>query len=515
MGRHVLIVDRDAARRATLQAALGLLAAEVEELDNPAQLPTRGGEDGANLALLDLDPAGAALDALRDLRARPGGQSLPVIALVPPGRPDLRLAALRAGAEEATNRDTAPRILQARLRTLLRDREAAMSDFPDDSFPSPEPFAPQGLAEAPAGFLGAPSRIGAGPRLRLGLHTVDDAPGSPLLDGLGRFLGAEIVPMRSARGTATQGLDLVVIDALGTAGDLAQGTQVLALLADLRDKPSTREAATLVLLPGCAVQTAALALDLGAGDVVAAPVGAEEIALRARALLGRKAQADRQRDQLRFQLRAAVTDPLTGLHNLHHADPALRRMACTARREGRHLAVMMLDIDHFKSFNDRYGHATGNSVLIEVGRRLKAVLRPGDLLARIGGEEFLAALPGATLAEARAVAERLRRAVADRPFVIDLGRAAPAICIAPQSFAGFSPPDAAQGLPPGPLRVRVTLSIGVTTASSEDLAAGLTLDDMLARADQALYAAKASGRDAVAAAPAWGQSPSLPQGATY
>jgi two-component system cell cycle response regulator len=324
-----------------------------------------------------------------------------------------------------------------------------------------------------------------------------------------------VVPIRSARGTAAQAPDFLVIDALATANDLAQGTQVLALLAELRGQPATRDAATLVLLPGCAVQTAALALDLGAGDMVAAPVGVEEIALRARALLARKAQADRQRDQLRSQLRAAVTDSLTGLHNRHHADSTLRRMAATARKDGDSLAVLMLDIDHFKSFNDRYGHATGNRVLIEVGRRLKAGLRPGDLLARIGGEEFLAALPGAKLAEARTIAERLRRAVADRPFVIDLGRILPEACATPQSFAGFSPTDPAADLQASPLRVRVTLSIGVTAASSDELASGLTPDDLLVRADQALYAAKASGRDAVATAPVWGQVFSLPRDAGY
>lgn len=515
MNRHVLIVDRDPVRRSALRAALALPAAEMAELRDPALLPVRLARAEVEIVLLDLGNDQAGLDALRDLRARTGGLPLPVMALVPPGRPDLRLAALRLGAEEAADRDTAPRMLQARLRSLRRDREAALADSPEDALPAPEVPALDGLAEAPTAFLAAPSRVGPDPRPRLGLLGLQDPPGSPLVDGLAQLLDSEVVAVADARGAAGQALDLVVIDALGTAGDLAQGTQVLAMLADLRGHPSTRDAATLVLLPACAVQTAALALDLGAGDVASAPVAAEEIALRARALLGRKARADRQRDQLRLQLRAAVTDPLTGLHNLHHADPALRRMAITARRDGRHLAVMMLDIDHFKSFNDRYGHATGNRVLIEVGRRLKAGLRPGDLLARIGGEEFLAALPGATLAEARMVAERLRRAVADRAFVIDLGRSAPAICVAPQSFAGPVQPDAAQVLPPGPLRVRVTLSIGVTAATAADLAAGVTPDDLLARADQALYAAKASGRDAVAAAPAWGQVSSPSQDISF
>ncbi|EYD77629.1 hypothetical protein Rumeso_00795 [Rubellimicrobium mesophilum DSM 19309] len=508
MGRHVVIVDREPSRRDALRAALALAPGEVREMDDPARLPARAGDEGLGLALLDLGgPEEEALDALRRMRARPGLPSLPVIALVPVDRPDLRLAALRAGAEEATDRDTAPRVLQARLRSLLRHREALHDSPAEVAIP-----LSHGLAEGATPFVSAPSsRRGDGQRLRLALLSPAPAAGPSPVDDLALRLGAEAIPLRNEgvpSVAAPRAPDLVVVDGLGLAGDLAQGAALLASIADLRGRPATRDAATLVLLPACAVETAALALDLGAGDVAVGPVGPEEIALRARALLGRRAQAERQRDQIRSQLRAALTDPLTGLHNLHHADPELRRMAESTRRDGGHLAVLMLDIDHFKSFNDRYGHATGNRVLIEVGRRLRSGLRAGDLLARIGGEEFLAALPGATLDEACATAERLRRAVADRPFVIDLGHAAPAFCVAPQSFAAL----ASEPSEPKPLRVRVTLSIGVAAAAAEDLRAGLTPDDLLARADGALYAAKASGRDAVMAAPAWPQAARAPLG---
>ena len=497
MSRHVVIVDREPARRDALRTALGLAPGEVKALDDPALPRAQATLDSAGLVLLDL-PDDEALGVLSRLRARSGHPPVPVIALVPSDRPDLRLAALRAGAEEAAVRETAPRILQARLRSLLRHREATQDSPAEVAMPvSP------GLADGTTPFAAAPSfRNTDLQRIRLGLLAPCPGPGPSPLDGLPQFLGAEGIRLGddlTVPGELRRGPDLVVIDGLGTAGDLAGGAPLLAMLSDLRSRPATRDAATLILLPAEAVQTTALALDLGAGDVAAGPIGTEEIALRVRAILGRKAQAERQRDQIRSQLRAAVTDPLTGLHNLHHADPALRRMAESARRDGGHLAVMMLDIDHFKSFNDRYGHATGNRVLIEVGRRLRAGLRTADLVARIGGEEFLAALPGATLEEACATAERLRRAVADRPFLIDLGHAAPAICVAPQSFAAMEGDPFEERR----LRVRVTLSIGVAAASAKDLAAGLTPDDLLARADQALYAAKAAGRDAVATASTW------------
>ncbi|HVG47739.1 MAG TPA: hypothetical protein VM899_06335 [Rubellimicrobium sp.] len=190
MSRHVLIIDRDPARRTSLRRALDRAAAEVTELDDPARLPLLAANGGAEIALLDLDLGDAALDALRGLRHGPAGQVLPVIALVPPDRPDLRLAALLAGAEEATGRDTAPRILQARIRSLLRDRDAALPDASETAFPTGEPPARPRLAEAPVAFFAAPSRGVAVPRLRLGLLTPDGGPGSRLLDGLGRLLDA-------------------------------------------------------------------------------------------------------------------------------------------------------------------------------------------------------------------------------------------------------------------------------------------------------------------------------------
>ncbi|MFN3294394.1 MAG: GGDEF domain-containing protein, partial [Gemmobacter sp.] len=140
-------------------------------------------------------------------------------------------------------------------------------------------------------------------------------------------------------------------------------------------------------------------------------------------------------------------------------------MLAEAAAHGRTCAVMVLDIDRFKSVNDRFGHAAGDKVLTGVSARLSVALRPGDLIARIGGEEFLVALPGVTEAEALILAERLRHAVSERPFAIDLSE------------------------PP----LRVTVSIGVALASTP----AETAESALARADRALLAAKADGRDQV------------------
>ena len=160
--------------------------------------------------------------------------------------------------------------------------------------------------------------------------------------------------------------------------------------------------------------------------------------------------------------RQARQDALTGLANRRAFDDALAARLVEARESGASLAVVAFDLDHFKSINDRYTHAAGDSVLREAANVLRAVCRASDLAARIGGEEFVLLLPGADRTAACAIAERVRAELAFRPFA---------------------------ALAPG---VRVTLSAGVAV----DTGAG-SADDLLRTADAALYRAKGEGRDRV------------------
>ena len=158
--------------------------------------------------------------------------------------------------------------------------------------------------------------------------------------------------------------------------------------------------------------TAAMALDLGANDILAEGFPSGELAIQVRTQLRRKADAARLRASVRDGLKLAVTDPLTGLYNRRYAMSHLGRIAEQAARSGRSFTVMVADIDRFKAINDTWGHAAGDSVLVQVARILPDNLRAVDLVARIGGEEFLVVMPDTEEAEARLAAERLRRVVA-------------------------------------------------------------------------------------------------------
>ncbi|HEU4601887.1 MAG TPA: GGDEF domain-containing protein [Steroidobacteraceae bacterium] len=162
--------------------------------------------------------------------------------------------------------------------------------------------------------------------------------------------------------------------------------------------------------------------------------------------------------------RMAVTDGLTSLSNRKQLDAFLQEEFTRARRHYRDLAVLMLDIDHFKSVNDTYGHLTGDTVLRGLAMILQKRLRPIDRLGRYGGEEFCAILPETSLANAARIAEELRAIVESHVFVADESK------------------------------LRVTISVGATA-----LEPNMQPLDLYRIADECLYAAKRAGRNRVCA----------------
>lgn len=163
----------------------------------------------------------------------------------------------------------------------------------------------------------------------------------------------------------------------------------------------------------------------------------------------------------------AVTDSLTGLHNHRFCEEFVRKHLMAAQRSKRNCGFLLVDIDHFKIFNDRFGHQAGDAVLRGVAAALLASIRAADLAGRYGGEEFMVALPGADLPTAQVVAERIRQNILEIP-------------------AGS-----------GGVDERVSASIGVS--DYPECATDLT--GLFASADVALYAAKAAGRNRVVLAP--------------
>lgn len=162
----------------------------------------------------------------------------------------------------------------------------------------------------------------------------------------------------------------------------------------------------------------------------------------------------------------ARTDPLTGVSNRLALGETAVKMFAAAARIGQPVGVLMLDADHFKKINDRFGHAGGDRVLRELMKNVTSILRAGDEIGRVGGEEFVVLAPNTSLPGIVVLAERIRAKLAATPLVIDRES------------------------------LHLTVSIGATVASPGDR----DVSGVLNRADMALYAAKRAGRDRVVAA---------------
>jgi two-component system, cell cycle response regulator len=205
-------------------------------------------------------------------------------------------------------------------------------------------------------------------------------------------------------------------------------------------------------------------LRIGADDYVSKPFDERELLARVNNLVRLKrmhddiAQARARLEQL------AVQDELTGLYNYRYLHNRLGEEFKRAERYREPLACVMLDIDHFKRINDRFGHDAGDSALREVAARLRKAVREIDVVTRYGGEEFLLVLPSTNFSGALAVADRVWRAIGTEPFL----------------------------LPGEPERISV--SAGVAVFPSRDIK---SKDQLLKAADRALYQAKGDGRDRI------------------
>ena len=464
MGGKVLIVDDVATNRIVMKVKLtaaGYLPEVASDGDTCLAMAKASPPD---LILLDcMLPDMPGADVLRRLRADPMTRSIPIIVFSASQAADCRIEAFRAGADDFLVKPLDDQTLMARIRSLVRAHEdlaALGGDLGSDFGRTVSRIPAIGLAENACVYQG-PGRVAL---------ILQNAETTLLLRrNLAGKLGGKLLVMTpeealSQGQNAVSSADLFVIDA-----DLDIQGGGLRLMSDLHSRTSTRNAAFVVFRTPNSPVSAAMAFDLGANDIVGPATRADELALRLQRLLTMKAHSDHLRASVRDGLRLAVIDPLTGLHNRRYGLAQMQLIAENARASGAMFAVLVADIDRFKSINDRFGHAAGDAVLVEVAQRLRQNLRAGDLVARIGGEEFLIALPNIALPEARQIAERLCTVMAEQPFRLNTAEVLP-----------------------------VTLSIGLAISEAGETPAHIeTVTDIFDRADRALLRAKTAGRNQV------------------
>jgi two-component system cell cycle response regulator len=443
MTARILVVDDIAANLRLLEAKLAAEYYEVALAASGPEALTMVNRWAPDVILLDvMMPGMDGYEVCRRLKATPATSHIPVVMVTALVDAAERVRALEAGADDFLSKPVDDPTLFARLRALLRVKQV------QDAWR---------LRAETARELGFEAASGPEPGVR-GATCLVLSSDQAEVDSVGRILGEDGVVC-----TGTAALDQAWAALSGASFDLAvlglsaEGTEMLRFASRLRAHASTRDMPVLLVAEPSQRGLVLRGFDLGANDHVLRPVDPNELRARARNQIRRKHYQERLRADLDRSLELAVTDPLTGLRNrryvVRHLEGVLR---------GGEAAVLMLDVDRFKSINDTHGHAAGDIALREVAERLKAHLRAADVVARYGGEEFMVVLAGAPAEYAGAVAERLLNTLGQDSIAI------------------------------GSLKLNITASIGLAVAPQGTSAAVAT-----AAADFALYRAKAAGRNRV------------------
>ncbi|WP_299165742.1 diguanylate cyclase [uncultured Tateyamaria sp.] len=459
MHGKILVVDPIATNRIVLRVKLAASHYDMVQAGSIGDAMRVLGATVPDMILCaDTLPDGGPLRLMARLRKAGLQGKVPVIVLGTDCDIKTRLKLLGAGIEDVLEKPIDDSFLLARVRSVIRAFASATEWKLRDGT-----SRALGFAEPNAQFAGAQTvRIVA--QDQACLASWHPTLAETVRASLSRCTPAAAVERNDEANVPDGFILLVEPEARG---------DMLGLLATIRSNADTRHSAILVVQvePDC--KLGAQMLDMGANDVMAFHRDSSEVALRLETLLSRKRMSDALRDTVRTGIEAALIDPLTGLHNRRYAMPHLARIAERAVPSGKPFAVMVADMDHFKRINDTFGHAAGDAVLVETAQRLRENMRAVDMVARIGGEEFLIVMPGAGLADAKNAAQRLCRIVRDTPFDVP-GQAATA--------------------------VNATISIGMTVCDPAPTGAkGLPSppETLLDRADKALYAAKADGRNRV------------------
>jgi two-component system cell cycle response regulator len=242
------------------------------------------------------------------------------------------------------------------------------------------------------------------------------------------------------------------------------GFDPLRVCSQIRTADQTRSLPIILIADEKDRQQIVRGLDLGVNDFIMRPLERHELSARVRTQIRRHRYTVELRESLSSTMQMAVIDELTGLYNRRYFERHLSMSLAKAKEQNREMAIMLLDIDFFKSVNDTHGHDIGDAVLKEFALRLQRNIRGVDLACRFGGEEFVVLMPDTDMRQAVHVAERVRLATAQHGFKV-----------------GAEYP------------LDVTVSVGMAFNEFETD----TPETVIKRADIALYAAKRAGRNRV------------------
>ena len=451
MTARVLIVDDIPTNVRLLEARL---SAEYYEVSTAASGPEALAQcDAGDIDIVLLDvmmPGMDGFEVCRRLKASRKTQHVPVLMITALDQPSDRVKGLEVGADDFLTKPVDDVQLMARVKSLVR-LKALTDELRARSMTGQE------IAIEDAQRAMDSVSLEAG---RILLVEANPRHAERLKGYLDRDNRVDVLfnPADAVLAVSAGEYDLAIVSM--SLGDF----DPLRVCSQMRTAEHSRTLPIILIAEDADRPRVVRGLDLGVNDFIMRPVERNELVARVRTQIRRQRYAVELRQSVTNTLALAVTDELTGLYNRRYFDRHLALMLDKAREQDRDMAVMLIDMDFFKSVNDTHGHDIGDAVLKEFALRLRRNIRGVDLACRFGGEEFVVLMPDTDYRQAQAVAERVRVAVAEHGFETGNGT-----------------------------QLNVTVSVGVALNERD----ADTPEAILKRADIALYRAKREGRNRV------------------
>ena len=454
MTARILVVDDVPANLKFLEARLSAEYFDVRTASSGPAALRLCAQTVFDVVLIDVMMPGVdGFEVCRRLKADETTAHVPVILVTALDQAADRVRGLEAGADDFLTKPVDELSLIARVRSLARLKlvvDELRRRAEQSASLGLQPHGLAGLSGDDPGrgrILLVEDRAGAGERIAAALGQAHEVALEP---DAGEAL------FRAVSGD----FDLVVVSSS------LQDQDPLRICSQLRSLERSRDLPLLLLADPGERDRIIRGLAIGVNAYLVRPGARTALAARVRTQLRRKRYTDRLRQVMAESLQLAVIDPLTGLHNRRYLDTQLATLVEASANADKALSLMILDIDHFKSVNDTHGHQAGDEILKGFANRVRGIVRRGDLLCRLGGEEFILVMPDTDLDMAGRIGERVRETVGSAPF-----------------------PVAADGA-----SIPVTVSIGIA-----DRRGSRDVEVLMKRADRALYRSKALGRNRVCA----------------
>ncbi|MDX2112372.1 MAG: PleD family two-component system response regulator [Alphaproteobacteria bacterium] len=450
MTAQILVVDDVPANIKLLEAKLASEYYDVITAKDGYEAIRETKEKKPDLVLLDvMMPGMDGFETCKKLKEDPEISHIPVVMVTALSEKADRLKGLEAGADDFLTKPINDMALFARVRSLVRIKllldELRLRD---------KTTAQMGIQNQSNAFI---SDVSGASVL---LIDDDEIQCKQVLGKLKETYQVEWVKdtEQVIQKSKEKPYDAILISTL------LSGADGLRLASQIKGQEETRNVPILVFVDEEDQRIMFKALELGINDYLTVPVDKNEMTARLRTQIRRKRYQEALKSNYQQSVSMAVTDALTGLYNRHYLNAHLENMVKQSLKNGKNLALMIMDMDHFKSVNDTYGHDAGDLVLKQLAQIIIQISRSTDLAARFGGEEFVILMPETDPQAALGAANRLRESVESTPFTITSGE-----------------------------QLKKTVSIGVASLHPD----GDSAESLLKRADEALYSAKNNGRNVV------------------